>query len=122
MTHRIAVASSDGKYIDLHFGHADRFIIVDVNSEGYITAETRQCDPACRGFDHDTSSFDAIAALLHDCEAIFVSRIGRAAAQYLFVKGVRAFEAPYFIEDVLNKIVYEHLLDKGDERNVSSNR
>ena len=112
MAHRIAIASSDGKYIDQHFGHAERFIIVDVTEEGYAVAETRASDPACRGFEHSESSFDAIIALLKDCEGVFVSRVGPSAAQYVLQHGLRVFEAPYFIEDVLDKLVRDGVLEQ----------
>lgn len=115
MTHRIAIASSDGKYIDLHFGHADRFIIADVDGDGYSVKETRPCEPACRGGDPERHDFGPAANLLADCEAVFVSRVGPAAARELLVRGVRVFEAPYFIQDVLDRIVGEGLLDKGEE-------
>lgn len=111
MSHRVAIASSDGKYINLHFGQADRFIVVDVGETGYAVAETRQCAPACACAANEKGGFDNIAGLLSDCEAVFVSRIGGAAAQAMFLKGVRVFETPYFIEDVLNKIVNEKLLE-----------
>jgi predicted Fe-Mo cluster-binding NifX family protein len=112
MSHRIAFASSDGKYIDTHFGHADRFIIVDVSETSYAVAETRTVEPVCDGQD-EQRSFDRVGQALSDCEAVFVSRIGRAAAQALFVKGIRVFEAPFFIEDVLNLIISDRLLDHG---------
>lgn len=42
MSYKIAVASSDGVYIDLHFGGVEEFIIVDVKNDGrYTIAETR---------------------------------------------------------------------------------
>lgn len=110
MPHRIAIASSDGKYVDLHFGHADRFIVVDIGDSGYGVAERRSCEPACDGLD-EQSGFDRVAEALLDCEAVFVSRIGPAAAQAMAAKGIRVFEAPHFIEDVLNKIVKDKLLD-----------
>jgi predicted Fe-Mo cluster-binding NifX family protein len=111
MPHRVAIASSDGKFIDLHFGQAGRFIVVDVDEAGYAVMETRKCSPACACAAGEKNGFDSIASLLRDCEAVFVSRIGPAAAQAMSPKGIRVFEAPYFIEDVLNRVVNEKLLE-----------
>lgn len=108
--HRVAIASSDGKFIDQHFGHADRFIIVDVASSGYSVVGKRAVPPACDGTD-EPSKFRHTAQLLKDCDAVFVSRIGKPAAQAMFLEGIRVFEAPYFIEDVLNKLIADGLLD-----------
>lgn len=111
MTHRIAIATSTGKFIDLHFGHADRFLIVDVDEAKYAVVETRQVSPACRGAGHDENAFDSTIELLRDCEGVFVSRIGHGAAQYVLERGLRVFEAPYFIDDVLKKLIEDRLLD-----------
>lgn len=111
MPHRIALASSDGKVINQHFGHADRFHIVDLNEDNYAFVETRHHLPACNNQEHHNNSFDSILELLADCEGVFVSRIGLGAASYLNAKGLRVFEAPYPIESVLNQLLAEKLLD-----------
>ncbi len=33
MTIRVAVGSSDGKYVNQHFGHAQKFLIFDIERE-----------------------------------------------------------------------------------------
>jgi nitrogen fixation protein NifX len=115
MPHRIAIATSTGKFIDLHFGHADRFLIADVGENGYSVVETRHASPACQCLEHEKSSFDASIELLRDCEGVFVSKIGYLAAQYVASRGLRVFEAPYFIEDVLKKLISEQILDNNRE-------
>lgn len=111
MTHRVAIASSDGKFIDQHFGHANRFIIVDVTDTGYAVVENRVAPPVCNGSD-EPSGFQRTARLLKDCDAVFVSRIGGPAAQAMFSEGIRVFESLHFIEDVLNKLIANRLLEQ----------
>jgi nitrogen fixation protein NifX len=115
MAHRIAVASSNGRLVDTHFGHSERFDIYELDEAKSSFVETRRVASSCSGGGHDESSFDAMLATLGDCEAIFVSVIGYGAAAYLNQKGMRVFESPYFaIEDVLAKVVAEDLLGPGD--------
>lgn len=111
MAHRIAVASSDGKVINQHFGHADRFYIVDVEDNSYSFVETRFHEPACGDQGHSNEVFDSILELLSDCQGIFVSRIGYGAARYLNSRGMRVFEAPYPIDTVLDKLIARKILD-----------
>jgi len=115
MAHRIALASSGGRLIDTHFGHAERFDIYELGAEGSSFVETRRTCSSCTGKGHDESAFDRTLSLLRDCEAIFVSVIGYGAAAYLNQEGMRVFESPYFaIEDVLEKVRTEGLLEPGD--------
>lgn len=122
MLHRIAMASSDGKVINQHFGHADRFHIVDIDEAGYTFIETRLNHPACDHQGHSLSAFDTTIDLLSDCDGIFVSQIGNAAASYLTCKGVRVFVTPYPIADVLRKLVTDKILDVIPENTEKENR
>ena len=94
MPHRVALASTSGKFIDAHFGRADRFAIFDLTPEGYAFVEVRSVERACGPEGHDECAFDAILDALSDCEAVLVSRIGMGAARYVRAKGMRVFEAP----------------------------
>lgn len=111
MSNRIAIASTDGIVINQHFGHADRFHIVDIEENGYSFVETRKVAKCCNGGEHEESSFETVASTLGDCKAIFVSRIGPGAATYMEAKGFEIFEAPYVIEDVLKKVIDEKILE-----------
>jgi nitrogen fixation protein NifX len=113
MAHRVAVASTDGKVVNQHFGHAEGFHVFDVVDGGFSYVETREVRPVCGPDGHEDSGFDAVVETLKDCEAIFVARIGPGAARYMISKGVRVFEAPYAIEEVLENVVRNKLLAKG---------
>lgn len=107
MAQRIAIASSYGKIIDLHFGHAHQYYIYDIEKQGYNFVELREVP---RILSHGNNDFDKVTSLLQDCTAIFVCQIGFGAAQYLASKKIRVFEAPYPIPAVLDKLVAKQIL------------
>lgn len=112
MNYRIAVASSDGKEVDLHFGHAYEFMIYDMDDKGYSYLESRNCNPCCRNQSHSENRFDKVIRLLSDCDVIFVSQIGSGAAEYMIRNGVRVFEAPYRIDEVIEIVIEQRLLEE----------
>jgi len=104
---RIAVASSDGNTIDLHFAQAYQYFIYELQDDAYVFREVRKTRISLT---HDENEFDRILALLKDCTAIVVSRVGYGAAQYVVQRGKRIFEAPYLVTAVLNKFVAKKIL------------
>lgn len=111
MKYRVAAASTDGIVINQHFGHADRFHILEISLEtgSYQFLETRTVIPCCQCGDHKIAAFDAVLEKLHDVQAILVSRIGNGAADYLEQHGIVAYQAPYVITSVFKKIIQEKL-------------
>ena len=107
MAKRIAVASSDGENIDLHFAQAYQFYIYDVDEREARFIERRS---GVRISFHDEQAFDQVLLMLNDCMAVFVSRIGYGAARYVFARGMRVFEAPFPVQAVLAKVVAKHIL------------
>lgn len=108
---RVAAASSDGVTVNLHFGEAQEFYIYDVKADGWKFIERRDIK---RVFGHIPAEFDKVRLMLNDCEAVLVSRIGPAAAEYLLVKGLRVFQAPYPVDTVLNRLIQLNLFGKED--------
>ena len=108
---RAAIATTDGKVINEHFGRAKAFHIVELTDNSYSFVETREIEPCCHEQDHNESDFDKVIELLSDCDGVFVSRIGTVASAYLISHGLRVFEAPGFIEDVMNKVISDRLFD-----------
>lgn len=111
MSYRIAAASTDGIVVNQHFGHADRFHIIDLLPESgeYKYIETREVAPCCHGGDHEESSFDSTIQTLSDVQAVLVSRIGDGAADYLESKGLTVYQAPFPIEPLIEKIISDKL-------------
>lgn len=99
---RVAVASSDGKVVNQHFGRATRFLIFELERDGefkYIT--TRENVPPCSGGEHDPGLLNNTVNLLLDCQAVLVSQIGPGAEKLLLAKGIKAMQRPNFIEAAL---------------------
>lgn len=114
MSIKVAVASTDGKYINQHFGKADKFLIFDIKGPGdFEFIELRDVDPSCGKYHEDCQSTSLDTTdILSDCKAVIVSQMGPGASQRLINKGIIPFIHPAFIEEAL-----EHLsknLDKLD--------
>jgi len=107
MSYKIAVASTDGKVVNQHFGKADQFYIIEVDDESrYELIELREIPPVCQGGDHDDD--DAIqrnVKALSDCQYVLVSRIGQRAENELEKHGISVYVIPDMIEDALNKLI-----------------
>jgi predicted Fe-Mo cluster-binding NifX family protein len=114
MTARVAVASTDGKVINQHFGHADRFHIFDIDDSGFRYVESRSAVPFCAGGSHESRTDGEVLDLLtalRDCRAVLVSRIGGGAVDMLDANGIDSIEAKGEIEDVLRKISEEKIFE-----------
>jgi nitrogen fixation protein NifX len=105
---RIAAASTDGITIDSHFAQAECFYIYEIERETFKFIEKRNIAAALA---HSEAAFDKVRMLLNDCTAIVVSKVGFGAAQYLLEKGLRVFEAPYPVEDVMKKFTEKEILN-----------
>jgi predicted Fe-Mo cluster-binding NifX family protein len=117
--HRLAFATSDKLTVYQHFGNARGFEIVDIENDTYEFVEYRKVTPPCDGGAHSESAFDAVLEALTDCEAIVVGKIGPGAAEYLASKGIRVFEAPGVVENIVATIVKKKLLpEKSAEKEI----
>lgn len=118
MEYRIAVASTDGKVVNQHFGRAEQFHILLADGETIGRyGESRRTAPLCGGGDHDLVELKKAAELLADCDYLLVSRIGPGARQALMERGIEVFELPGLIEDSLRRLFsyleVQKLLDGG---------
>lgn len=115
MAYRIAFASSDGKVINQHFGRTQKFLIVEIDEEVAKFLETRENDPSCQEFQHTEDAMARSISLISDCKAVYVAKIGHGAITRLDEAGIKSYETPYFIEDVIDKL----LMDKETGENFS---
>ncbi len=106
MAYKIAVASSDGKFINEHFGRSKQFLIFEVEDTGeYRFLELRKNIPPCNSGEHGEDQMDKTILSLADCRIVLVSRIGPGAERKLQAKGIRSYSVPDFIEDALTKVI-----------------
>lgn len=127
--YKIAVASSDGKKIDLSFGGTDSFEIYEVTDENeyrlseqrFYTRSTSECDlkknndkngnhlcnhngcgqHGCNGSGANQEKVE----LVQDCRCILCRKIGFQVRKQLERKAISAFELDYDITEALDKIV-----------------
>lgn len=116
MAIRTAVASTDGKVVNCHFGKAGEFLIFDLHKDGYDYIGNRKLTPCCSQGEHEYSAFENAAEILYDCSIIIVSRIGIPAADFLESRGFEVYEAPFMIHSVLEELIKEkEVLPDGDK-------
>ncbi len=99
---KMAIASSDGKVINQHFGKARRFIIIESDGEEIKILEVRENAPACGTLEYGGHADDALErsiSLIEDCDAVLCSRVGGGAVEELFSREIEPVEAPGFIEE-----------------------
>lgn len=112
MNYRVAVASSDGKYINQHFGHARQFLIFELEpGADFRFLELRETNPPCDGGEHHDDKLNRAVRAVTDCQFLLVSHIGPGAAQLAKSKGVIPFAYPDFIDIALDKL-QKHLEQK----------
>ncbi|MDR3255609.1 MAG: hypothetical protein LBT31_08565 [Synergistaceae bacterium] len=113
MIKRVAFASSDGDFVNYHFGRANTFFIYDIGDRSVPSAlvEKRRCyripgqGRIEQGIAHQPEELERVAELLEDCEAIFVVRIGATPAEFFIERGLRVFQLQARIDDVIEEVM-----------------
>lgn len=104
---KFAVASKDGKLIDQHFGHVDKFYIYGYDKkEGIKFLEERAVSKYCSGKEScedekKQNTIDTIA----DCNAVLTVRIGYEPKRKLKAKNIDIFEMYDSIEEGIKEVV-----------------
>ena len=118
MSFKVAVASSDGKYVNQHFGMSQQFLIFEIDDESnYKFLEVRENTPACDVGGHTDEAMAGSVELISDCKAVLASQIGHGAADALATHGIDAYMAPTFIDTALKELA---LLEKESNDDISS--
>ena len=113
MSYKIAVASSDGKIVNQHFGKATQFLIFEMEENTYRFLELLKTTPFCNNFEHNDNKLLSAVDALESCRAVVVSQIGNGAAEALRNKGIEPIDVHNFIEDALRKLLKYYLnIDK----------
>jgi len=116
MKYNIAVTTSAGDTVDLHFGQADSFSIytVDPESGEYALSEKRVVDESdfCGIRQSENSGCSAcndarweyIAKLISDCNYLLTVKIGNQPHRTLLRYGISALETPYPLAYAVKKL------------------
>ncbi|MDP4094184.1 MAG: NifB/NifX family molybdenum-iron cluster-binding protein [Bacillota bacterium] len=110
MAVKVAVASSDGKFINSHFGRTKQFLIFTINNGKYEFLELRKNVPACSFGEHTENGLAETVKLLEDCNIVLASNIGLGAVEALQLKGIKAYSITGFIDQVLVKLGASRLI------------
>lgn len=101
---KIAVASTDGKNIDLHFGDADQFFIFDIVGKEFLELRKK---PELPLEDH-SERWKASIGMLDDCKAILCRKIGKEPHIELRKKGIKCIVFDSKIDEALDEC-FNHL-------------
>jgi nitrogen fixation protein NifX len=122
MIKRAAFASSDGNFIDYHYGRATSFFVYDLGgSRAPIFVEKRRHYriPVQGVIEqeaaHHRESLEKVAALLSDCDALFAAKIGATPANFFIERGMRVFQIEERVDRVLEAIVQENEKECGND-------
>ncbi len=92
----IAVASKDGKEINQHFGHAERFLIYDVEQGEARLVDEKKVERYC-SFDPEHPLrghlLKGIAEALQGCRAVVTAQMGEHPMGELERLGIESFVA-----------------------------
>ena len=103
--YRIAIASTDGDSVNIHYGKSNLFYIYRVDDEtGYDLIEERSVTPVCQDGSHEKSSMEESVKQFEDCKYVVASRIGAGALQALTSSGIISMELPGNIDDAILKV------------------
>jgi predicted Fe-Mo cluster-binding NifX family protein len=115
MIKRAAFASSDGDFIDYHYGRATSFVVYELGSSRapILLGKRRNYRIPVQGAieqgsAHRRENLEKVAELLSDCDALFVAKIGETPAKFFIERGVRVFQIEERIDRVLEEIGKEN--------------
>jgi nitrogen fixation protein NifX len=121
---KIAVASSDGKTVDQHFGQACHFLIFQMGNGGLEFIELREKSKRPI-YDHEyrwRRGFE----ILKDCRVVFCRRIGEEPRQKLQEIGIEVVESKKetiskaitgYLTSVIQEIKSHHREDENNGHN-----
>ena len=103
----IAVASKDGRDINQHFGHAERFLIYEVEETEARLVDEKKVERYCTyDADHPMRAhvLKAIADALAGCRAVVCAQIGQAPQMEMERFGLDTFVADGPIKATLTEL------------------
>ncbi len=96
---KVAICTSDGIYVDTHFGKTSSFSIFEFDGEKKIPIEKRKVDSysplktdksgMIDSHPFEQEKFDSVLEAINDCEILYTTAIGKTPQKKLEEKGVR---------------------------------
>lgn len=118
--YKIAVATSDGVNVDLHFGSTEVFLIYKAEGEKFEFLESRRVANSggkpstckCGGCGSENSGSEScggeksdVVEALSDCRAVVCAKIGRNVLKQLEARAISSFDVTVPVKDALERIV-----------------
>jgi nitrogen fixation protein NifB len=105
MAVRIAFAgSAESRTLD-HFGHAQEFVVFDVDDEAAQLVENRRNDPFCAAGPKGDDALAATTGLLRDCQVVISAAAGPCVQRALAEAGLATLEYEGTIDEALAQLV-----------------
>ncbi len=112
---KFAVASTDAKLVDQHFGHARRFLIYELVGNKVRFIEERKVENYCTGPEECLSKekrLSATISMLRGCKSILVSMIGPHPKKKLNDEGIKTIVSCETIETAIIEAAEMDSVDK----------
>jgi nitrogen fixation protein NifX len=105
MSYRIAIASSNGESVNQPFGQAENFLVYEIGDEEVHFIEDRAVYRDFEKEAHSDENQERVLALLKDCSAVFVLKIGMKSSRYLYEHGIKTFEVHFPVDHILKTLL-----------------
>jgi len=112
MNKLFAVASTDGLFVNQHFGHADRLFIYLASENGIEPIKTLNVTPYCSNNCSPEQTLNEIMSIISDCSYLLCMKIGPRPASKLKDAGIVPIETYGKIDDIINAIVSKNGLNE----------
>ncbi len=115
MSFKVAIASSDGKFIDQHFGQAPHFLIFEIKeNQDFEFIEVRENIPPYDDpnlLENHNNALARSADLISDCKVALASQIGIGAVKTLLSCKIQPYSVSNLrIENALKKLASSKLV------------
>ena len=98
---KIAVASTDGKLVDLHFGDANRFLIFKIEEGEGKFHEIREKTSML--LNNHQERWVASIDLINDCKAVLCNKIGNEPTIELRKLGIKPIQLDCEVKDAVSE-------------------
>jgi nitrogen fixation protein NifB len=105
----IAVATRGGGLVNQHFGHAQEFVIYEVNAQDVKFVGHRKILDYCKGGYGEESALEGIIETISDCKAILAIKVGPCPRKTLEKAGIEVVETYDVIEVVARQFYQDYL-------------
>lgn len=92
---RLAITTSNGEMVDLHFGKADTFYVYEISNSGLSFVGKRKVTPYCSsaampddGHVPSEDRFNNVVETIKDCKVLYTKQIGDAPIEKLRQNGI----------------------------------